>query len=119
MLPPAGLVMPLILKIDQGPQSFIGYQDNISTPAAITSIRATFRHILFPPKGDNPITPVSGLDVDFCIIMKHIITLVISIINATFLLSIFSRLLSTLASPNPYFISRARALFLSSFLGIM
>ena len=42
--------MLAILKMNKGPELGIGYQDDVPTPAAVSSVRTTLRHVLGPVK---------------------------------------------------------------------
>jgi len=61
----SGPKVALEVEIYQRSQTFVGPEDNVPAPPAVTARRSAQRNVLFPAKGDTAVAPVSGLDVYF------------------------------------------------------
>ncbi len=58
------LLVRCVENADEGGDIFIGNQDYVSTPGAVTSVRPTFGNELFPAKAHTAVTTVSCLSVE-------------------------------------------------------
>jgi hypothetical protein len=59
-----------IFQVQQSPKLGIGFEDNIATLPAITTVRTTVWHPFGPEKMCRPGTPVAGFTIDFDVIYK-------------------------------------------------
>jgi hypothetical protein len=59
-----------ILEIQQGLQVFCRYKNHITTATPIAARRSPRRHVLLPPKRDNPIATLPGFHFNFSSIDK-------------------------------------------------
>ena len=50
----------LILKLQQGIKLRVDFEENITTPTAISAVGATARHIFLAPKGGETIAAIAG-----------------------------------------------------------
>jgi hypothetical protein len=55
----------------QGIQGGLYLQNHIPTLAAISAIRTTSRHVLFPAEVYNTISPLTGTNLDLSLIDEH------------------------------------------------
>ena len=61
----AGAEYPLVAEVDQGVESLVGHQPDITALAAVAAVRTTQGNELLAPEADRAIASGTGVDIDF------------------------------------------------------
>ena len=68
-------------EIHKGAEILDRLKIDVSTPSAVAAVRPALGDVLFSAEAQTPIATIASLDVDFCLIDKHISCLVTRLLH--------------------------------------